>query len=1013
MKKHIFLFLFSLLFAGTVFSQQISVVPKPLSSIAGSGEFIFSSQTTFSYPAYQGDSIKKIVDQFVLNLTHVTGFNASIVSESADASVKLTLNNTLAPEEYKLNVTATAITIDAATPSGFFYAFQTIKQLMPVEIAAGVQNPQITKWAVPAVTVNDKPRFGWRGFMLDVGRHFFDKEQVKRVIDIMATYKLNRFHWHLTEDQGWRVEIKKYPKLTSVGSQRKYSQIWGHPDGVYYDYIPYGPFFYTQDEIREVVAYARERFIEIIPEVDMPGHFQAALAAYPEYSCTPNSKHEVWTDYGVSGDVLNVGNPEALTFVKDILDEIITLFPFKYIHIGGDECPTNAWRNNAQCQALLASLNSTNYRDLQTYFFKEIEKHLNAKENPADRRKVIAWNETLDGDLTGSNVTIMAWTGAANASKIAAGKGLDVIMTPQIPFYINRKQSSDPAEPFSQGSGSETLEVVYNHEPVPTDATSAMLPYYKGVQACFWTEHVEHGWHVEYLMLPRIAAVAETGWSPKTSKNFNDFVTRIRKDTTLYNLKGWSYGKHYMRDKTKVMPQVSDNNATHWFRIVTAAGDATRSGKCFELLGEGSPLLTTYSTAAVNRLWSNAPADETDRAYTYQWWCLKENPAQKGVYALVNKALPSGSLNPVATAASNAGRWTYDPANLHYSFVLGEKYQESGNSKFYSVRSTNYTSLYLNFALGGQQNAINLWADPLDGNGGMMAFVPFLETETKALIATLREMNKYLEYPAYETGETDAPGAYSKDKQNAMRAVMMSESQVYNLKNVSEIDSVQQLYSTYLTDVKNSLAYPLKDGLYYIESAKYPGARLYQGGDNKLRYRTGVENDSAVWRVASTAAISGTFARTIQLRNKATDYCIGANDPVELQTGVFLYKTEFSFDNQDWELSGYSVGNSTRIFPMPWLALQNPGTIARNGMRVHGTGWTFVPASTTSNTQKLNADHLQVYLVNKRILLKNSNTQVSVFSVNGCEIPYRPEREFLPGVYVVRSGAQSVKVVIN
>ena len=168
-----------------------------------------------------------------------------------------------------------------------------------------------------------------------------------------------------------------------------------------------------------------------------------------------------------------------------------------------------------------------------------------------------------------------------------------------------------------------------------------------------------------------------------------------------------------------------------------------------------------------------------------------------------------------------------------------------------------------------------------------------------------------------------------------------------------------------------------------------------------------------MWRVASTAAISGTFGRTIQLRNKATDYCIGANDPVELQTGVFLYKTEFSFDNQDWELSGYSVGNSTRIFPMPWLALQNPGTIARNGMRVHGTGWTFVPASITGNTQKLNADHLQVYLVNKRILLKNSNTQVSVFSVNGCEIPYRPEREFLPGVYVVRSGAQSVKVVIN
>lgn len=380
---------------------------------------------------------------------------------------------------------------------------------------------------------------------------FFGKEQVKRVIDIMATYKMNRFHWHLTEDQGWRIEIKKYPKLTSVGSIRKFSQIWGDPKGVYHDTIPYGPYFYTQDEIREVVAYAKDRFVEIIPEIEFPGHAKAAMAAYPEYSCTPNAKHEVWTDYGISSDVLNVANPEAISFVKDILDEVTALFPYEYIHIGGDECPTYAWQNNAECQALLASLGSTNYRDLQTYFFKDIEKYLKNKTNPADRRHIVAWNETLGGDLTGSNVTIMAWIHAANDSKKAADLGLDVIMTPQIPYYINRKQSNDPNEPFSQGNGSETVEAVYNHEPIPTGVTAAQLPFYKGIQANFWSEHVEFGWHLEYLILPRIAAVAESGWTPKESKNFQDFVTRIRKDAKLYDLKGWSYGKHYMEDKQK------------------------------------------------------------------------------------------------------------------------------------------------------------------------------------------------------------------------------------------------------------------------------------------------------------------------------------------------------------------------------------------------------------------------------------------------------------------------------
>lgn len=1004
---------FFILLLGTTSAKSTAITPKPANTVAASGEFIFSQATTISVPDSDDDSVFKIANQLAENFALAAGFRPAISHNDSNAAIRLKTNSSLETEEYKLTVTNTKIDIEASQPAGFFYAVQSLRQMLPAQLSGGTGSHNITKWAVSAVTISDKPRFGWRGFMLDVGRHFFDKEQIKRVIDIMATYKMNRFHWHLTEDQGWRVEIKKYPKLTTVGSTRKYSQVWGHPEGVYYDYLPYGPYFYTQNDIKEVVAYARERFIEVIPEIDMPGHFQAALAAYPEYSCTPAKKIEVWTDYGVSYDVLNVANPQAMQFVKDILDELITLFPYRYIHIGGDECPTNAWQNNAECQALLSSLGSTNYRDLQTYFFKEIENHLKNKTNTDERRRVIAWNETLGGDLTGSDVTIMAWTGAAAASKTAAGKGLDVIITPQIPFYINRKQSADPAEPFSQGSGSETLEAVYNHEPVPSDATVAMLPYYKGVQACFWSEHVEHNWHLEYLMLPRIAAVAETGWSAKTAKNFNDFVQRIRKDSTLYNLKGWSYGKHYMQDKSKILPKSSTANDTHWFRIVTAATDAARAGKCIELISENSPLISSYSTAAINRLWTNTQAAENASNFEYQWWCLKESPTEKGTYAIVNRAVPGGSVNPAATAASNAGRWNYDPKTTYYSFVIGDKYFESGSAKYYSVRSKNYPALYMNFALSGQQFAVNLWGDPLDGNGGMMAFIPFLEAETEVIKALLKEMNLYLCFPVYEADGTRMPGNYSAEIAAEMRNVMINESEIYKLKNLSQFDSLRNLFTEKLNKLKNSVAYPEKDGLYYIESTKYGRARLVQTDNNILRYRNEASGDSAIWRVATTGVVTGSQARTLQLRNKATNLCIATGEPVELLSGVFLYKTEFNDIWQDFEISGYSVGNTARIFPMPEDALINAGTIGRNGIRPQGTGWRFIPAESPNAVKATMNGETRIIVNNKKIEVKNPTAPVRVFDITGCEIVYKMDVELKRGVYIVHSGNFSEKIIIN
>lgn len=1003
-----------LLFSGFTHAQVAQITPKPLVYTAGTGEFVFDNATDIEYPDFSGDSIKTILEKFTSDFRISTGLSLTYSTNTPTAKIRLSIDNTQSPEEYKLIITTSGISITASKPAGFYYALQTIKKMMPAAVMAVQADNTVAKWAVPATNIADKPRFGWRGFMLDVGRHFFDVNEVKRVIDIMAVYKLNRFHWHLTEDQGWRIEIKKYPKLTSVGSIRKWSQIWSDPEGVYYDYIPYGPYYYTQDQIKEVVAYAKERFIEVIPEIDMPGHFQAALAAYPEYSCTPAAKHEVWVNYGVSGDVLNVGNPEAITFVKNILDELITLFPYKYIHIGGDECPTGAWQYNSQCQALLASLGSTNYRDLQTYFFKEIENYLKNKENVADRKKVIAWNETLGGDLTGSNVTIMSWTDWYNASKNAANKKLDVIMTPQIPYYINRKQSANAGEPYSQGSGSETLEAVYAFEPLPSDVTTAQTPYYKGVQGNFWTEHVFQNEVVEYLMLPRIAAIAETGWSPKAGKNFTDFVARIRPDTLLFQKKGWSYGKHYMYDKKPILPKASTAEEIHWFRLITGCTDAARTGRCIELLADGSPLIAANSTAKAGRLWSNTQAAEGTANFNYQWWCLKEDPANPGRFALVCKAVPGGSVKSTATAANNSGRWDYDNSTMYYDFVLGESTLTSGSVLYYSIRSTKHTGQYMNMAASGQQYSINLWANPLDGNGGMFSFTPFLQQEIDALKNTLQEMQKYTTYPVYSTDGEKQPGSYSALLMDEMKALMLTNAEIYSLSTTSEITELQNKWTTALNSVKASRIYPEKGNTYRIYSTKFPGAMLYATDDNKLSYTVNPQQNNIEWIVANAEPVTGENAVKIQLRNKNTLKYPGNNAPIDLTYSPYYYKASFSDSYQDFELSGETTSNKNRIFPVPEVSLENPGYILRDGVRAQGTGWKFVRTDIISRLNQDNTNSVKVYCQNKQIIIQGVGLQpVTVFDTLGKTIPYHPERKFETGIYAVRVGRNSFKVVVN
>ena len=526
-------------------AQEIALTPQPAHLTVKDGRFEFGNQLKAKVAPYQGDSIRMVFESFKKELQEATGIKVSSTQKEAKARIILDLNPQLPAEAYKLNVSKEQVRIEASRPAGFYYALQTLKQLMPRNVMAGVATSDHSQWSLPSVKIEDAPRFEWRGFMLDEGRHFFGKDEIKRVIDMMAIYKMNRFHWHLTEDQGWRIKIKKYPKLTETGAWRN-SKVLAYGD-VKPDGERYGG-FYTQKDIKEIVAYAKKKFIEIIPEIDIPGHSQAAVAAYPEFlACDPENKHEVWLQQGISTDVINVANPKAMQFAKEVIDELTELFPFNYIHLGGDECPTNKWQKNDECKKLLSEIGSSNFRDLQIYFYKQLKDYIATK--PADQqRQLIFWNEVLHGNtsILGNDITIMAWIGANAAAKQAAKQGMNTILSPQIPYYINRKQSKLPTEPMSQGHGTETVEAVYNYQPLK-DVDAALQPYYKGVQANFWTEWVTEPSVLEYLMLPRLAAVAEAGWTPQEKRNYEDFKERIRKDAELYDLKGWNYGKHIMK----------------------------------------------------------------------------------------------------------------------------------------------------------------------------------------------------------------------------------------------------------------------------------------------------------------------------------------------------------------------------------------------------------------------------------------------------------------------------------
>jgi hexosaminidase len=553
-------------------AQTINIIPQPveMKTSISNGKFLLSKNTTIILT--HGTNVEKFSELLNEYLQSYYGFKLTVrklsVSTPKSNIIVIGYNQLAASDDkacsYSLKTTKSKIALSSRHSNGLFYSIQTLIQLLPIE-----KNKILS---IPEVEIYDYPRFAYRGMHLDVARHFSSVAVVKKYIDLLALHKLNTFHWHLTDDQGWRIEIKKYPKLTEVGAKRNGTIIDRYP-GTGNDNTPHGG-FYTQEQIKEVVKYAADRYITVIPEIEMPGHASAAIAAYPQLSCFPDEKtvipenmisktstlrqakggkklvQETW---GVFEDVF-CPSEYTFNFLQDVLDEVMSLFPSQYIHIGGDECPKEAWKRSAFCQQLIKEKELKDEHGLQSYFIQRIEKYLNSK-----GRKIIGWDEILEGGLA-PNATVMSWRGEQGGIDAAKQKH-DVIMTPGNPVYFDHTQSSN--EDSVTIGGYNPIEKVYVYEPIPKELNGEEAKYVLGAQANLWTEYIKNPSKLEYMLLPRLAALSEVLWSPKEKNDWDGFEKRLQVQFKRYDLWKVNYSKAYFDLKATIIP-TEDYNGVRW-----------------------------------------------------------------------------------------------------------------------------------------------------------------------------------------------------------------------------------------------------------------------------------------------------------------------------------------------------------------------------------------------------------------------------------------------------------------
>ena len=518
------LLLFSVI---SVAQQTLNLIPKPQNIEHYSGSFVLNSKTVIQADknSFEAKYLQQIIEQQL-------GLNLEITTSSKAKSkiifvTKIIEEKKSFKEWYNLSISKNEVVIKATEDHGIFYAIQTLIQLLPLEKSLEIK--------IPCLSITDQPKFQWRGMHLDVSRHFIPKDFIKKYIDYLTMYKMNTFHWHLTDDQGWRIEIKKYPKLTEVGAWRNGSMI-GHYTDQTFDDIRYGG-FYTQEEIKEIVAYAKERHITIVPEIEMPGHALAALASYPEFSCT-GGPFEVGKTWGVLEDVF-CPKDETFTFLENVLSEVMELFPSEYIHIGGDESPKIRWKSCPHCQKRIKEEHLKDEHELQSYFIQRIEKFVNSK-----GRKIIGWDEILEGGLA-PNAAVMSWRGTEGGIAAAKQKHF-VVMSPGSHCYFDHYQGEPKNEPIAFG-GYTNVEKVYSFNPIPKELSAEESKYILGAQANLWTEYINTPEQVEYMIFPRIAALSEVLWGTSDPNNYKEFEKRLIQHFEMYEKKKSITAKPFLK----------------------------------------------------------------------------------------------------------------------------------------------------------------------------------------------------------------------------------------------------------------------------------------------------------------------------------------------------------------------------------------------------------------------------------------------------------------------------------
>lgn len=539
MTKKILLSLILSLFVATGFATDASydVIPLPQSIVMVKGKsFILNSNTTI-FCSSKDDLMQKNAYFLSCYIADLTGLKLKVsdIKPKKGNYIELLLNNKniKGEEAYTININNKNIKISGFTSAGVFYGIQTLRKSLP--ICNATNNPIV----LPAAEIKDAPRFKYRGMMLDCSRHFFSIDFIKKFIDLIALHNMNTFHWHLNDDQGWRIEIKKYPKLVEIGSVRT-GTVMGRNSDVD-DSIKYGG-YYTQEQCREIVEYARQRHITVIPEIDMPGHMKAVLASYPNLGCT-GGPYKVGHNWGVYYDVLCIGNEDTFKFVEGVLDEVIDIFPSRYIHIGGDETPTKRWSECSKCEKIMQK-EGLPINKLQAYFTNRIEKYLNSK-----GRSIIGWDEILDGDINKS-ATIMSWRGIEPGEK-GAKMGHDVIMSPTSHCYFDYAQTKEQySEPLTQVHSLD-VEQVYSLDPAPKTMSEESKKHILGVQANLWTEYISNPNLATYMLLPRMAALSEVQWTSPAQKDFKQFKIRATRLSKLYDKYGYIYALHLWQERYK------------------------------------------------------------------------------------------------------------------------------------------------------------------------------------------------------------------------------------------------------------------------------------------------------------------------------------------------------------------------------------------------------------------------------------------------------------------------------